>query len=244
MTTNDLRTRPNSFTMSSMIRRLNGLPDRGEINVLIVPLILITLFFIGAATFAVYAYSGMNDYKLNSDKKVAAAVTVAKEETSIEKDKQHAEADKQPLKTYTGPEQYGSLRISYPKTWSGYVVVGTSGNQPLDAYFQPGVVPAISDQASTFALRVQVVNQSYVTVANQYNNMVTNKTLTASAYALPKVPNVVGIRYEGVIDTSKKVSGSIIILPLRDKTLKLYTESPTYANDFNTNILPNLTFSP
>lgn len=218
--------------------------SRGEINILLIPFIFLLLFFIAAAGFGLWAYSSREDYRTHTDQKVAAAVKVAKEEEGIVKDKEHAEADKQPLKTYAGPEESGSLRISYPKTWSGYVDTAGNSNQPLDGFFQPGVVPSISDQSSVFALRVQVINQSYSSIVTQLNNGVTNNKMTAVPYAFPKVPNVVGIRYDGQIQQNEKTNGSMVVVPLRDKTLQVWTESPIYINDFNNNILPNLTFSP
>jgi len=42
-----------------------------------------------------------------------------------------------------------------------------------------------------------------------------------------------------------KVQGSMVLVPLRDKTLKIWTEADeTYLKDFNENILPNYTFEP
>jgi hypothetical protein len=213
-------------------------------NILLIPFIFLLIFFAAASGFGLWAYSQREDYRTHTEQKIAVAVQAAREEISISKDKEHAEADKQPLKIYIGPEQFGSVRISYPKTWSGYVSDSGTGNQSLDGYFQPNVVPNITDQTSTFALRVQVINQAYSTVVTQLNAAVVTKQMTASPYAFPRVPSVVGIRYEGAINQSRKITGSMIVVPLRDKTLQIWTESPIYSTDFNTNILPNVTFSP
>ncbi|HEX8227626.1 MAG TPA: hypothetical protein VF572_07200 [Candidatus Saccharimonadales bacterium] len=227
-----------------MTREYPKISNRGEMNVLVVPLILLLLFFAGAAAFGFWAYTSREDYRNNTDKKVAAAVQVAKQEQSVLKDKEHAEADKSPLRTYIGPEQFGSVHVSFPKTWSGYVNDSGNSSQPLDGYFHPNVVPGISNQNSSFALRAQVLAQPYSTVVGQINQAVTAKTVTAAAYAFPRVPSVVGLRIEGTILQGKKIKGTMIIVPLRDKTLQVWTESPVYAADFNTYVLPNLTFSP
>lgn len=215
--------------------------ERGSINALIIPLVLFILLFIGALVFGVWAFGSRQDYKNNVDSKVGVAVAVAKKATQAADATIYAEAAKQPLRVYVGPEAYGSVHISYPKTWSAYADT-TDENTPLDAYFAPGAVPGVSDQSVSFALRVQIQSQSYDQVMSQYSSQVSQQTLTASPYRLPLVPGVVGTRLDGQITDAKQ--GSMIVLPLRDKTLLIWTESNQYLNDFNNNILPHVSFSP
>jgi hypothetical protein len=220
--------------------------DSGETNILLLPFIFLFLFFVASAGFGVWAYMSRQTYRNNSTQMIADAVKTAKQQEDIVKDNQFAETQKQPLLTYTGPEQYGSVSFSYPRTWSGYVIDTASSGQPLDGYFHPGVVPSLNDQNSTYALRVQVISQSYSSIISGYSSAVTAKTLTATAYSFPKVPTVVGIRYDGILNNANgvNVSGSMVIMPVRDQTLKIWTETPNYLGDFNTYILPNVTFSP
>lgn len=212
----------------------------GAINVLLIPLILASLFLIGALAFGFWAFGERQDYKDNVDQKISAAVVVAKQQEGAVKDKQYAEAAKLPFKTYNGPEQYGSIALQYPKTWSAYVSVGDGrGGTALDGYFNPDVVPSVSEDTNTFALRVEVVSSSYSSVLRGFQNQ---KDVTITPYALPKLPKVIGVRISGQIEQDKK--GSMVILPVRDKTLKVYTEADTYLSDFDNNILPNLSFAP
>ena len=46
------------------------------------------------------------------------------------------------------------------------------------------------------------------------------------------VSGIGGTRFEGQIDDEQ--TGSMIFIPLRDKTLTIWTESGDYTNDFNT----------
>ncbi len=217
--------------------------ERGELNILLVPVILLGVLFVAAASFGVWAYTSRQDYKNNSDQKSAVAVEANKKVVQAEDAKTYAEAAKQPLKTYAGSEAYGSLKLTYPKTWSGYVVTSDSGGgTPLDAYFNPDVVPNISGRDSTFALRVQILSQSYADALNSYSTYIRQGKATATPYKLPKVPSVVGTRIEGQLTYNKQ--GSVVILPVRDKTMKLWIESGTYKADFDNNILPNTSFSP
>jgi len=97
-------------------------------------------------------------------------------------------------------------------------------------------------QTSVFSLRVQVVNQSYSSVLNQYSSQVTSKKVTVTPYSLKLVPSIIGSRVVGEITTNKQ--GVMIVLPLRDKTLKIWTESTQYEGDLDNIILPNFSFSP
>lgn len=212
--------------------------ERGSLNILLIPLIFAVLFFFGAAGFGAWAYIERQDYKDHSDKKAAAAVAVAVEKTKSEKDNEFVEKEKEPLKPYVGPEALGSITFQYPKTWSTYV--NQPANNTLTVLSNPDTV--VGGQSSSYALRVEVVNQPYDTVAATFDNLVKTKKVTATAYALPKVPKTVGLRFDGAITTDRQ--GAIVILPLRDKTVKISTESTNYLKDFNGIILPNFTFSP
>lgn len=216
----------------------------GELNILLIPLILVSLLFVTSAVLGGWAYLSRQDYKNNTDQKIAAAVTVAKQQEDSAKDKVFTEAYKQPLKVYSGPAAYGSVRVAYPKTWSGYVDATGNGSASVDAYFNPDVVPSITDQSSVFALRMQVVADSYSNVLTNFNGSVDQSQVTASPYSFPKVPGKVGVRFDGQIVPGDKTEGSMIVLPLRDKTLEIWTESPQFLTDFNNNILPNVSFSP
>lgn len=219
-----------------------GRSEAGDINVLLIPLILIILLFLGAAYFGYWAYMQRQDYKYNSDQKVAAAVSDAKKAEDIVKDQAFAEAEKNPLTEYDGPSDFGSVHISYPKTWSVYI--NSPSTQPLDAFFNPGSVPPATDYTSVFALRVQVLQQTYSSVVQSLNAYVSSKDISMSPFSFQKVPNVVGVRADGKIEPGKQNVGSMIVVPLRDKTLEIYTESQAEENDFNNIILPNFTFIP
>jgi flagellar basal body-associated protein FliL len=107
--------------------------EQGTMNVLLVPVITLALLFIAAGSFAAWAFSSRQDYKNNSDAKSAAAVAVNKSAVQAEDAKQFAEAAKNPLKPYVGPEAYGSVKVLYPKTWSAYVDT-TDSSTPVKAY--------------------------------------------------------------------------------------------------------------
>lgn len=226
---------------SATISGMNRQDQTGAINVLLVPLILAVLLLIGAASFGGWAYSSRQDYKNNSDAKVAEAVMLAKRAEDKVKEAQFAEDSKSPIRTYNGPAAYGSLSIGYPKTWSAYVADTNNTDPFVDGYFSPGAVPDTQALTSTFALRVKVVGNSYSQELQQYQS-ISDGSVMVVPYALPQVPKVVGSLVSGAIDTNKK--GYKILLPLRDKTFEIWTESDSYKADFDNYILPNVSFSP
>lgn len=208
---------------------------------LIISLILTILLLMGAVGFGVWAFMSQQDYKNNSDQKSAAAVQIAVQQESTRKDKEFVELEKKPLKAYQGPEPYGSLIIKYPKTWGAYVIEANRSSKPVEAYFHPNYVPGI-DSGTAFALRLQISNQAYAQEMKQFDAKVKAGKLKVSPYTPKNVPGLVGSRVEGEINTGQK--DVMILLPLRDKTIKLSTEAEQFVGDFDKIILENFTFVP
>lgn len=219
----------------------------GAVSSLMLSLVITIILLVGAISFGIWAFSSRQDYKDHADTKIDAAVKVAVDKNSESKDKQFAEESKNPLKTYNGPEAYGSVVLQYPKTWSGYVSEASTGSKDtlIDGYFNPGVVPSVTNPGSVFALRVQVLSRSYSqTMSALTSTQQQNKPRTIVPYALPKVPKVVGVKVTGPLANSNTKTGTTIILPLRSQTLVIWTEGDQFLPDFNNYILPNFEFSP
>lgn len=219
---------------------MKQLNQRGHLNGLLIPLIVVSLLFVVAASFAGWAFTSRQDYKDNSDSKVAAAVAVAEQKTSSKKDAEFVQKEKEPFKQYNGPSAFSSLVVNYPKTWSAYVAEKSNGSTPIDAYFHPIFVPVV-DSKNSYALRVQMVDTSYAAVVKSFEASLKNGKVKAAAYSPAKVPTVTGTRFDGEVITGKQ--GAMVVVPVRDKTLKIWTESSDFLDDFNTRILPNYTFS-
>lgn len=238
MNINSLRSRVNFATMSSMSLEKQG----GYVSSTFVSLVIAVVFLLGAIGFGGWAFASRQDYKNNSDQKAAKAADASKAATEAAGAIKYAEEAKNPLKTHKGPDQFGGVTVQYPKTWSAYVIEDGRSATPVNDYFYPDVVPGVDTKGNAYSLRIQVVDQAYDRVIESYKNDVDTKKVTATPATLPKVSNVVGTRFTGQIERDKQ--GSAIILPMRNMTLKIWTESADYLPDFNNSILPNLTFSP
>lgn len=219
--------------------------QKGSVAVITVIAIL-SVLVIGLSVFVITTYSTSLDYKNNSDRKAAEAVEAAKDEREKELRAKFDEEYKKPNLTYRGPSSYGSVSFDYPKTWSAYVEEG--GSELVNGYFYPQVVPSTQSNAA-FALRVEIVNTSYSEVVEQYESVLTDGKLKARAFIPPKMDKVgnilPGLRYDGDLGESQTPkNGAMVVIQVRDKTLKLYTESANFLGDFNNIVLPSLTFSP
>lgn len=232
----------------AMAPQYGGMPvgvAKESMNTLLIPLVLSIIFLLFALGFATWAFLGRQDYKNNSDQKSAAAVKVAEQQLSSAKDKEFIEKEKNPLRTYKGPATFGTVTIQYPKTWSAFVTESSANtSQPIDGYFHPGFVPGLQSGVGV-ALRVQVVGQQYSDELRKYESLLTTGKVRVSAYTPTNSKGVLGSRVDGAINlNAPDKTGSIILLPIRDKTLEISTESPEFMNDYNNIILPNLRFTP
>lgn len=221
---------------------MSKLNERGALNALFIPFMTLVVFFLSTAGFAIWAYLGRQDYKNNSDQKSAVAVEKAVTATQRADAAKYFEEAKKPYDTYIGPAAFGNITVNYPKTWSAYVAEDSKGGDPIKAYFHPKTVPNVADADQNFALRVDLIDTNYNDVLTQFQAQIEIGKVSAAPYKLPKIPSVVGSRLEGQITPTKQ--GSMVLLPLRNMTLKIWTESNDFKADFDTNILPNLNFVP
>jgi hypothetical protein len=224
------------------MRKSLRLNQSGEMNALLIPVILLSVFFVSMSGFAVWAFASREDYKSNADQKVAAAVQKAKDESAAVKEVEFAEREKQPYREYRAPDAYGRVALQFPKTWDIYADErGGQSGIPVSVYIHPDKVPAI-EMGLAYALRVQVVNEPYDTQVAGFEANIKAGTLKSTPFRAPKVPDALGVRLDGQI--SGKNSGTVILLPVRDKTLRIISETPDRIKDFNEIIVPSISFVP
>lgn len=215
-------------------------PQEKTPKTLIVAIVLLSLLCLAVLGFAILMTMQAQDYKTNVNQKIQAAIVVANEKQKKELDAAFAEQEKSPLKSYTSPAAYGAVKVVYPKTWSAQVTESPTGTN-IDAFFFPNYVPALTGK-TPFYLRIQVLSSSYVNELAKYKAMVTSGSLKATPFVADAVPSVTGTKLVGSFPPEKK--GTIVLLPLRDKTIKIWTENDAAAKDFEEIILKQLSFSP
>lgn len=191
--------------------------------------IIMTLGFISALGFGIWAFIGMQDNKTNLDAKIEKASKVAVQNAEEAKEVEFGEREKDPYRTYTGSATYGSLSFSYPKTWSVLLDEKPSGTV-MELYGNPFLLPSLSGQDSLFAFRAQILSATYDTEVDKFTKLPAGK-VSITAFRPELVPSELGVRISGEISQGKQ--GVIVYLPLRDKTFKFWTESTDYTADFD-----------
>ena len=220
-----------------------GMPTKSKPPVIVIlSIVVLTLLSIALIVVLLLVYGQMKDYKDNSDQKSAVAVQKANTELEAKLKAQFAEAEKEPLRSYTTPNASASVKIVYPKTWSLYTIEGKDGGE-VEGYFNPNFVPNVGNNDNVYALRVEVLNKPYASVSKTYESAAKKGEVTITPYKPAKVGNAeTGIRIDG--EVRDNVQGAMIIVPVRDKTIRIWTESEAYLNDFDTFVLKNLEYSP
>lgn len=211
---------------------MKKLNQSGEFNFLLLGLVLAILAMIGTSVLSVMYYNKFVEQRDKNQPIIEAAVEKAKEEQKTALESDFREQEKQPNKTYTAPATFGSVKFSYPKTWSSYVRQGSA----LEFYAHPNFVPS---EGVNYALRMSVTNKQFSSVVGDYDSKVKKGELKSSAV---NFAGVNGTRLDGTF--SKEQSGSMVLIPIRDKTLQVWTETEDFKGDFDNIILKSLTFSP
>lgn len=212
----------------------------GAINVLIIPMIVLVLFVIALSFSTGWFYLKYNDYYRNSQSKINEAVTQATQEQKILLEADFQEQFKKPYKNYTAPATASSISITFPKTWSAYVVEKqASSGASLDGYMHPNFIPDTKNKNNKFALRFTLETKTYASQVEDYQKIIEKGEAKSKSY---KINGVKGVWIEGLIETD--TYDYMVMLPVRDKTLKIWTEGNTQLKDFTDIILSNLSFSP
>jgi len=220
-------------------------PKKSNQNKFMFIALILVVFLILSIVFGVWSYDQMKTYKNDSDRKSAVAVEQASIIQKSQLESQFASQEKLPLKTYISPSDLGSINISYPKTWSAYIIETTNANSgtPVDGYFYPNFVPDTSVNTTNYYLRVQIISDTYQDVLANYQSQIQQGETTAKPFTPSLVKNAaVGVELSGQLDNNK--NGEMVILPIRSEVLKIWTEDNNGISDFNNDVLANLSYSP
>lgn len=213
------------------MRKLN---QQGILNPLVIPLVISGIVLIVASVMAVVYYGKYADQRDNNQIVTDAAVKEAEAAQKKKLDADFSEREKLPTRSYTSPTELGSVKLTYPKTWSVYVDLGN--NAEINFYAHPNYVPANN---VNYALRMSVENKAFADIMKTYESPLKKGDLKATSV---QASGVKGSRLDGFL--KKDQEGSMVVFPLRDKTLKVWTENVEFRGDFDKIVLAALTFVP
>ncbi len=211
--------------------------QRGGISGLVIVIILLSIFTVAFAGLSVWAFINYMDQKNNVDSKITRAVATAEKEQADTLEKKFIEREKEPLKSFAGPSDYGTLGFKYPKTWGLYVANdGSASEGGYQAFFSPASVPSVDSPTSRYAVRVAIVNDSYEDTLDDFQARVKKGDLVSSP---TKANGQTGTRLDGAF--SKDVRGAAVIYKIRDKTAIIRTDADTFKPDFEL-LIKTITF--
>lgn len=185
------------------------------------------LLAVGSVVFAVISMIDVNTKQQTIDARVDQAVADARKDQADQDEAKFAEQEKLPTRTFSGPEDYGSVSFSYPKTWSVFVEKDGSTSGTYQAYLHPNSVPPLGSK-QRFALRVTIESRDYDRVIASYQSAVSRGDLRSSTV---RVDEQTGTRLEGSFTSD--IRGAAVIFKIRDKTLTLKTDADTFKGDFD-----------
>jgi len=204
---------------------------------------LIPIIGLGLLSFLLLVTSGVLFVQLDkakSEREDYAKQVMAENETQV-KAKLQAEFDekeKDPFKDFETDAVLGDIKFRYPKTWSVSMNQDAASDPQIDAYFNPNVIRTDAEDTRSYALRVQLVGDSYSEVVDDLSSDIEDGLITTKAVTFNGIE---GIRVDGQLDEVDR--GAKVILPLRDKTVMIWTESRDFLDDFE-KVMTSFTFNP
>lgn len=159
-----------------------------------------------------------------------AAQEAADEQKKLD-DAAYIKANQLPFRTYTAEPVNGGFQLQIPKNWSLYAGNNTTALTQLDLASSPDVVVVNSgpNAVNTHAFHLQLRKASAASINKTFEARLKKKTLTSRGVI---VSGIQGTWFEGTIDDQRH-NGVVVVLPVRDKTMVISTETRNYLDEFN-----------
>lgn len=202
--------------------------ERGAINASMFAIIALTVLVIAFGSFGVWAYLNYMEQKKDVDSKISSAEDKAKLVQSTADEEKFAKREKEPLRQFVGPADYGRLTFDYPKTWSAYQATDISkgGGVTYEAYLNPILVPPVQE-TNKIALRVKIEQKIYEQALAFYDKQIQKGELKTSVY---NDGVHTGTTMTG--NFSKDMISTTVFIKMRDRTLTLRTDGEVFKEDF------------
>jgi hypothetical protein len=147
-------------------------------------------------------------------------------------DKKLADEKVKDSRTYTAPDFAGNFSLEIPKAWS-LSITPNDGTITLGGISNPD---QIDTKAEKYALRFSLKDQPYTSAKSPYDQQTKAKSATGKTNLSSQpvtVSGIEGTKYTGQIG-SKIPNGTLILVPIRDKTFTIQTDdNAVYSTSFN-----------
>ena len=203
--------------------------ERGAINGSTIAITALTLLVIIFGGFGAWSYMQYTKSSTDVNGQVEDAVAKAVKEQVEADEKKFTEREKQPLRQFAGPDDYGRLTFDYPKTWSAHQGsdISKGGGVTYTAFLHPILVPAITD-SQKIAIRISIEQKLYEDVLKEYEKLLKKGDLQSTAWSNGK--------YSGTLITgqfNKDIRGRAVVLKMRDRTLTIRSDADVFKDDFD-----------
>lgn len=202
--------------------------DEGAINASIFAISALVVLVIVFGSFSIWAYINYTSQKQNVDSKITEATAKAVLDQSNKDETAFSAREKEPMRQFVGPSDYGRLTFDYPKTWSAYQASDVSGGGGVtyQAYLNPILVPPVSD-ATKFAVRITIEQKTYDQTLATYQKLIQKGDLKSSVYSDGHLTGT-----ELVGNFNADIYGTAVLMKMRDRTLTLRTDGDVFNSDF------------
>jgi hypothetical protein len=203
--------------------------ERGAITGSAIAITALALLVIIFGGFGAWSYMQYTKSSTDVNGQVEDAVAKAIKEQVEADEKKFAEREKQPLRQFAGPDDYGRLTFDYPKTWSAHQGsdISKGGGVTYTAFLHPILVPAITD-SQKIAIRISIEQKLYEDVLKGYEKLLKKGDLQSTAWSNGK--------YSGTLITgqfNKDIRGRAVVLKMRDRTLTIRSDADVFKDDFD-----------
>ena len=197
--------------------------------------LVLTIFLgVGMVLFGVLAIFAFRDNSYIHNNLSALNAKAAQEAAAKQKhadDLAQVKANEEPYRTYTADPVNGSFQLQIPKNWSLYAGNNTLQLAQLDLAANPNVVVVNggSGAVNTYAFHLQLRKQTAASISKTFENNIKKKILTSKGVT---VSGIQGTWFEGTLDDQRH-QGITVVIPVRDKTMIISTETRSYIDEFN-----------
>lgn len=181
------------------------------------------------AVLAVWAFMAKNTAEDTVNQQIEEAVAAARQAQAAEDAAAEKARAESVTRSYTAPPVFGTLTVAFPKPWNIYVEENEGSKQQLNGFIHPDVVQARKNQDINYAFRFVLERELYTKSLDGFERDIDQGKVRANAVT---VSGISGTRLTGEIERDR--SGTLILLPVRDKTLRLWTYGTDFLSHYNT----------
>lgn len=217
---------------------MTKLNNQGSVGAGVIPIAGLGLLVAVLLGIVIVLFVQLDEAKDEREQYAAEVVTNKEADIKAELQAEFDEKEKDPFEDFETDPVLGDVKFRYPKTWSVSMLQDPASDPQIDAYFHPNAIRVDAADTRSYALRVQLVLEPYSEVVEGFSSDIEEGLLKTKAVTFNGVE---GIRLDGQLDEVDR--GAKVVLPFRDKTIMVWTESRDFLNDFE-KVMGSFSFNP